>query len=31
MMRALMETVDVRQGEQGTTVVMRRTLERAAA
>jgi anti-sigma regulatory factor (Ser/Thr protein kinase) len=31
MMRALMETVDVQQGEHGTTVVMRRTLEQVAA
>jgi GAF domain-containing protein/anti-sigma regulatory factor (Ser/Thr protein kinase) len=31
MMRALMESVDVQQAEQGTTVVLRRTLGRAAA
>jgi anti-sigma regulatory factor (Ser/Thr protein kinase) len=31
MMRALMESVDVQPGEEGTTVVLRRTLGRAAA
>jgi anti-sigma regulatory factor (Ser/Thr protein kinase) len=31
MMRALMESVDVQQGEHGTTVVMRRTLKGQAA
>jgi anti-sigma regulatory factor (Ser/Thr protein kinase) len=31
MMRALMESVDVQQGEHGTTVVMRRTLRGQAA
>ena len=30
MMRALMETVDVTQDEDGTRVVLRRTLGRAA-
>jgi hypothetical protein len=29
MMRALMESVDIRQGEDGTTVVLRRRLEGA--
>ena len=31
MMRALMESVDVQREEQGTTVILRRTLGRAAA
>ena len=31
MMRALMETVDVTQDEEGTLVVLRRTLGRRAA